>query len=278
MRIARFATRLPNNTFFTHHYSAMPRTPLAPKSANARVLKKPKTSRKELSPHKCAIIKGMHLASTPNCEISRLTKTPESTVRATLKLLPARPKGRSRPRSGRPPKLNKVTKRNIIRFVRENVKATYAQVKLELSLDCSEQTIATVVKKMGIKKWMAKKRPILMEEHARKRYKWCKERIEWGVEEWRRYIWSDECSVELGAGQRREWVFRTPSQKWDKDFVQPYKKGKGFMIMVWGAFGHEKRSELILMPGDPDSKRGGVTAAVYLEVLEDILQHCGNQV
>ena len=25
------------------------------------------------------------------------------------------------------------------------------------------------------------------------------------------------------------------------------------------------------MPGDPDSKRGGVTSAVYLEILEDIL-------
>jgi hypothetical protein len=126
-------------------------------------------------------------------------------------------------------------------------------------------------KKQGIKKWLAKKRPILTEEHAKQRYKWCKEHVEWGVEEWKRYIWSDECSVELRAEQKREWVFRTPSQKWDKDFIQPYKKGKGLSLMVWGAFGGGQRSELVLMPGDPDSKRGGVTSVVYLEVLEDIL-------
>ena len=41
--------------------------------------------------------------------------------------------------------------------------------------------------------------------------------------------------------------------------------------MVWGAFSAERRSELVFMPGDPESKRGGVTAAVYLEVLEDQL-------
>jgi hypothetical protein len=41
--------------------------------------------------------------------------------------------------------------------------------------------------------------------------------------------------------------------------------------MVWNAFGARRQSELVFMPGDPDSKQEGVTSAVYLEVLEDIL-------
>jgi hypothetical protein len=41
--------------------------------------------------------------------------------------------------------------------------------------------------------------------------------------------------------------------------------------MVWGAFGAGRRSELVFMPGDPESKCRGVTSAVYLEVLEDQL-------
>jgi hypothetical protein len=131
--------------------------------------------------------------------------------------------------------------------------------------------IVCIVRKQGIKKWLAKKRPILTEQNAKERYKWCKERRYWRVEEWKKYIWSDECSVELEVGQKREWVFRTPSQKWEKDFIQPYKKGKGVSLMVWGAFGAGRRSELVFIPGDPESKRGGVTSAVYLEVLEDML-------
>jgi hypothetical protein len=62
----------------------MPRTSLSPKSTNVRILKKKKTSKKELLPHKCSMIEGMHLASVPTCEISRLTQIPESTIRSTI--------------------------------------------------------------------------------------------------------------------------------------------------------------------------------------------------
>lgn len=178
------------------------RTPLGPKSANARVFKKSQTPKKDLSPHKRSVIKGMYLASLRNCEIARLTKTPESTVWSTIRLIPSRPKGKSRHRSGRPPKIDRVTKQNIIRYCQHNVKTTYARVKQELALDCSHRTIARIVKKQGIKKWLAKKRPILTEQHTRQRYKWCKERVHWEVKNWKKYIWSDECSVELGTGQQ----------------------------------------------------------------------------
>ena len=172
-KLPRLATRPPT---VTTTLSTMPRTPLGPKSANARVLKKRKTSRKELSPHKRSMIEGMHVASIPPCEISRLTEIPYTTVQSTLQLLPSRSKRQSLPRSGRPSKLTKVLKRNIIRYCRQNPKATYATVKRELALDCSHMTIARIVKKQGIKNWLAKKRPILTKEHAKKRYEWCKAR------------------------------------------------------------------------------------------------------
>ena len=145
----------------------MQRTPLSSKSANARIFKKRKTSRKELSPHKRAVIEGMHLASISKCKISQLTWVPETTVRETIQLIPARSKGTSLKRSGRPPKLDKVLKQNVIRYCRQNVKATYAQVKQELVLDSSEKTIACIVQKQGIRKWLAKKRPILTEQYAK---------------------------------------------------------------------------------------------------------------
>ena len=152
----------------------MPRTPLGPKSANACVLKNQKTSKKELSPHKHSMIEGMHLASISTCEISRLTSTPESTIQSTFKLLPSRVKEKSLPRSGRPSKLNKVIKHNIIPYCRQNPKATYATVIRELALDYSHNTIVCIIKKEGIKSWLAKKQPILTKKHAKKCYKYCK--------------------------------------------------------------------------------------------------------
>ena len=54
--------------------------------------------------------------------------------------------------------------------------------------------------------------------------------------------------------------------------IQTYNKGKDIIIMVWACFGGDgRKSDLVFMSGDPDSKRGGVTSAVYLEVIEEQL-------
>ena len=52
---------------------------------------------------------------------------------------------------------------------------------------------------------------------------------------------------------------------------------KGKTQMFWAAFGFGIRSDLVIMEGDQNAKRGGVTAKVYLEVLAEhlptILEH-----
>ena len=47
--------------------------------------------------------------------------------------------------------------------------------------------------------------------------------------------------------------------------------------MFWAAFGFRCRSDLVVIKGDQNAKRGGVIAKVYLEVLREyfltILEH-----
>jgi transposase len=160
-----------------------PRTPLGAVSTNARVSKKNKTPRLELSPHKRSVIEGLYKAGCSVQCIAEIENTPPSTIYDTIKQLNTRPKGYSLPCSGRPPILTRVEKRSIIRFVRENVKATYTEVKQELQLNCSLITIRRIVKKQGIKKWLAKKRPILTKEHAKAHLAWCRERREWSIDQ-----------------------------------------------------------------------------------------------
>jgi hypothetical protein len=40
------------------------------------------------------------------------------------------------------------------------------------------------------------------------------------------WLFSDECSVEKGAGQQRQWAFGYPSEKWTRARIQEYPKGK----------------------------------------------------
>jgi hypothetical protein len=144
-----------------------PRTPLGSKSTNPCIQKKNKTSKIELSPHKCSVIKGLHKAGCSVKNIMEIENTPRSTVHDTVKLFTTRPKGHSLPRSRCPSTLTRVEKRAIIRFCHENVKATYNKVKQQLQLSCSLRTIACVVRKQGIKKWIVKKWLILTKEMAR---------------------------------------------------------------------------------------------------------------
>ena len=89
-----------------------------------------------------------------------------------------------------------------------------------------------VLKEAGITNWLAKKRPLLRLQDVAARWAWAKKYKDWTYSDWAKIIWSDECSVERGSGYRREWVFRTPSQKWNKVTIQAVPKGKDVKVMV----------------------------------------------
>lgn len=103
-------------------------------------------------------------------------------------------------------------------------------------------------------------------------------RRQWTPDQWRNIIWSDECFAERGKGKRPEWVFRTPSQKWLPEMVQTYSKGRDMKCMVWGLFwyihGLYRRSELVVMGRDEESKKGGYSHRSYLQVLRDQMPKC----
>jgi hypothetical protein len=165
--------------------------------------------------------------------------------------------------------------RRLLRIIRSNPKIIYRDLRIQLGLltkSVSKATLYREIKAHGITNWIAKKRPFLNPEVVAKRLKWAKEHEHWTAAEWKRFLWSDECSVERGSGVRRQWVFRIPAQKWDKEMIQPYNKGKNKTVMVWACFnGDGRKSDLVFMPGDPDAPRGGVSAAVYVEIIEEQL-------
>ena len=146
---------------------------------------------------------------------------------------------------------------------------TYTQLKAEAGIDFSKCTLHRRLDVYNITKWRAAKRPLLTQEHADVRLKWAKDHIVWDLDKWKYIIWSDECSVVRGSGKDHEWVFRTPSQKWDKEMIEQTPKGKGVSVMVWAAFsGAGGRSELIILDWDFESKKHGYSANSYIQVLE----------
>jgi hypothetical protein len=77
--------------------------------------------------------------------------------------------------------------------------------------------------------WIEKKRPRLIVYYVRLKLAWC---IANRNTDWSDIILSDECSLEKGVSQKRQWSFGYPHQKWDKDKIQTYAKGKQGTVIV----------------------------------------------
>ena len=227
----------------------------------------------ELSSYLRGKIERSHELGQGRTRISRSLEIPSSTVQYTLEQNPLRIDGESLPRAGRPKKYTEKDARRVVRFVRIHPKSTYREIKHNLHLYLSHDTFGRILADAGIKNWRAKQRPFLTPEAAKVRWEWAKKHSNW-KSEWKLIIFSDECSVERGKGAQREWVFRSPSQKWDKDKVQTYKKGKDISIMVWRAIWKGGRSDLVIMARDESSAGNGYTANSYLDVLEEQIPIC----
>lgn len=85
---------------------------------------------------------------------------------------------------------------------------------------------------------------------------------------------SDECSVERGAETGSQWVFCLPHERYNKEAVKPYTKGKDISIMVWACIWYTGRSELIIMERDEDAPQRGYTANSYYKALDEGLVPC----
>lgn len=129
----------------------------------------------------------------------------------------------------------------------------------------SIRTVKRILAKEGIKKWSAKKRPKLTEDLAPGRLRWALCYADWTEEDWKRVIWSDECSVEKSKDPRIVWVFRTPFEKWDKECIQTYEKGGEVKLMVWGCFWDPYRGTFVPLIVKL------VNGFVYQDLLENLL-------
>ncbi|KAF4222390.1 hypothetical protein CNMCM5878_005672 [Aspergillus fumigatiaffinis] len=227
----------------------------------------------ELSLYTRGIIRGLREKGSKLQEISDALEIPLTTVQYTLEKEPQRQEGKSRARPGQPNKLSNRDERSILRAIRTDPFISYKDIREKTGVSVSDTTIRRCLKKSGYGHWRAKKRPQLTKEAAKLRLEWAKARENWGVEEFQRIIWSDECSIQLGKGKGQQWVWRLDQlgSKWKKENIAPYVKPKKVSIMIWAAIWGGGHSEINQMTRDENSQRNGYSAASYLEILEENL-------
>ena len=103
-----------------------------------------------------------------------------------------------------------------------------------------------LTKNLGAKAFKRRKIPKLTEEHVKKRLLFCKERLNWTIDDWKKVIWNDESPYLLYPDENSKnsviWAQGTHE-------VEPIQKMKfSPKVMVWGAMTSTCLSELHIVP------------------------------
>lgn len=177
--------------------------------------------------------------------------------------------------SGRPRKTTVREDRILVRESKKNRRQPLAELQINTLPSVSVRTVKRRLLEHEIKKWKAANRPKLDRRIASLRLKWALNYESWTWEDWIRVAWSDECSVEKGADPRQVWVFRTPSEKWLKECINPTQHSGRVSVMVWGCFAGFLKGPIITLVGKVDSKRyiKDVLDEVLLDFMDMVEDH-----
>lgn len=157
----------------------------------------------------------------------------------------------SLPRSGAPRKLTAEQRDQIYETI-----TTTPHIPMRDLLDSVDnaiklRSIRYLLREMGKRKWLQKKRPALTEERARKRLEWAHR---YQHTDWSRVKWSDEGMVRRGQGIRPIYTFLRPSEQIEQgDVAHPRPQG-AVRQMFWAAFGPQSRTPLIPLVGNVNAQ------------------------
>jgi hypothetical protein len=113
--------------------------------------------------------------------------------------------------------------------------------------------------------YAARQKPWLSPKHITDRLQWAKDHEHWTVEDWKRVIWSDECSVVVELSPKRPRVWRRKGEEMHPECLVPKLKGNRVSLMVWACFSYGHLSDLVVFP------KGGMGSDEYIKTLDGAL-------
>lgn len=132
---------------------------------------------------------------------------PLNTIKTTIRRENQRLNNVSQPRSGRPRQLTEEQRDHLYDLTTTNPHIKMHDLLEEVDHAVKERSIRNLLHEMGRRKWRQLQRPEITEFHAQKRLAWAQEYEHFMPQDWARVRWSDECTVERGAGIQPIWTF-----------------------------------------------------------------------
>jgi transposase len=141
--------------------------------------------------------------------------------------------------AGAPPILRGAEAQRVIDFIKRDkitrqMPATQICAELYPDEEVGVIAVRACLRRAGIKRRWAKKKPVISETNRRRRLQFAQEHLHWTAEDWMKVLWSDETWAGSGIASGR-YVWCDDTEVWDDDCVIPrYQKKRKWMF--WGSF------------------------------------------
>lgn len=208
-------------------------------------------------------------------KIAKRLKTSLATVYRTLKSFKLTYSVETKPRSGRPRKWTLQDKYRLISLIKRHrgalPKTLLHYFNLGNDSPISLATLRRRLKELPLVYRVPKKNIWIHHVNRVRRMKWCKERKQMQVRDWKNYIFSDESMFVVG-GQQKTRIWRTKGEKYNETHCVK-KSQKIVSLMVWGAISCSGDRVLVPVEGMINSEK---YISIVSENLPSILNssHC----
>jgi len=218
---------------------------------------------KQTSTELRAIIVALSKAGFPNFQIASILKRNASTIsKVIIRYIKLGTLSSHHP--GRKPTLNNREHRHLVSSVLRNRFAPTRQHLADLNLhdQITINTANKILRDEGLPARAPRKKPYLKAKHRLKRLIWAKQHRHWTKEDWRRVIFTDESSFEVGKPSGRILVRRRVGEEFKEECVMPTFKSGRSSSNNWGGIYFNRRSELVCLRG-----QGRMTAVKYSDLI-----------
>lgn len=203
----------------------------------------------------------MNNSGLPPSQIAKHCDLPVNSVKSILRRFKKRGTVESLKPSGRPKKLSDRDVRSLVSDVKTERRATLQDITNNMVTKVSTSTVRRALGNEGIHSRVARKKPYLSDKHMVDRFAFAKKYVGYAPDFWKRVIWCDKSSFEIGKNSRLIRVWRRPHEEFEPDCLAPTFRSGRVSLMIWAAISWEMKSELAFM------ESGKRTATDYVEVV-----------